>query len=164
VQVKPGPDGYRQFTESIRRAFNLPDDSELNITFTCDEPSTGQPTGVDNGSLLTLQGSGAYDAAVHCASVSAARRLSTPGVSRTVSVAEEFMSLPSTPGPINSMGGAAAASPEALSPEGSSAEAGALGGSKRRLSGSLRRLRSALQEFASALSSGAGGSGTGMRP
>ena len=44
AQVKPGPDGYRQFTESIRRAFNLPDDSELNITFTCDEPSTGQPT------------------------------------------------------------------------------------------------------------------------
>jgi hypothetical protein len=39
-QVKPGPDGYRQFTEAIRRAFNLPDDSELNITFTCDEPVT----------------------------------------------------------------------------------------------------------------------------
>lgn len=37
-EVKPGPDGYRQFTEAIRRAFNLPDDSELNITFTCDEP------------------------------------------------------------------------------------------------------------------------------
>jgi hypothetical protein len=27
------------------------------------------------GTLLTLQGAGAYDAAVHCASVSAARRL-----------------------------------------------------------------------------------------
>lgn len=39
-EVKPGPEGYRQFTEAIRRAFNLPDDSELNITFTCDEPST----------------------------------------------------------------------------------------------------------------------------
>jgi hypothetical protein len=41
LQVKPGPDGYRQFTEAIRRAFTLPDDSELNITFTCDEPTTG---------------------------------------------------------------------------------------------------------------------------
>jgi hypothetical protein len=40
-EVKPGPDGYRQFTEAIRRAFSLPDDSELNITFTCDEPSAG---------------------------------------------------------------------------------------------------------------------------
>ena len=40
-EVKPGADGYRKFTEAIRRAFTLPDDSELNITFTCDEPSTG---------------------------------------------------------------------------------------------------------------------------
>lgn len=37
-EVRPGPDGYKQFTEAIRKAFNLPDDSELNITFTCDEP------------------------------------------------------------------------------------------------------------------------------
>lgn len=40
-QVAPGVDGYRQFTEAIRKAFHLPDDSELNITFTCDEPSSG---------------------------------------------------------------------------------------------------------------------------
>jgi hypothetical protein len=35
----------------------------------------------DAGSLLTLQGAGAYDAAVHCASVSAARRITqhSPG-------------------------------------------------------------------------------------
>ena len=41
-EVKPGPAGYRQFTEAIRQAFHLPEDSELNITFTCDEPSTGE--------------------------------------------------------------------------------------------------------------------------
>lgn len=69
-EVKPGPEGYAMFTEAIRRAFNLPDDSELNITFTCDEPTVPEL-----GSLLTLQGPGAYDAAVHCASVSAARRI-----------------------------------------------------------------------------------------
>lgn len=69
-EVEPGPDGYSKFTESIRRAFNLPEDSELNITFTCDEPTVPEL-----GSLLTLQGPGAYDAAVHCASLSAARRL-----------------------------------------------------------------------------------------
>lgn len=40
-QVAPGADGYRQFTEAIRKAFHLPEDSELNITFTCDEPSSG---------------------------------------------------------------------------------------------------------------------------
>lgn len=66
-EVKPGPAGYLQFTEAIRHAFQLPMDSELNITFTCDEPC------IENGSLLTLQGPGAYDAAVYCASVSAAR-------------------------------------------------------------------------------------------
>ena len=37
-EVKPGIDGYKQFTEAIRKAFSLPEDSELNITFTCDEP------------------------------------------------------------------------------------------------------------------------------
>jgi hypothetical protein len=40
-QVAPGPEGYKQFTQAIRKAFHLPDDSELNITFTCDEPSSG---------------------------------------------------------------------------------------------------------------------------
>lgn len=65
-QVKPGVAGYTQFTEAIRHAFELPNDSELNITFTCDEPCSG--------SLLTLQGAQAYDAAVYCASVSAAKR------------------------------------------------------------------------------------------
>lgn len=69
-EVKPGPDGYRQFTLAIRRAFSLPEDSELNITFTCDEPCTGR-----QGDMLTLQGAGAYDAAVHCAALSAARRV-----------------------------------------------------------------------------------------
>lgn len=37
-EVKPGTSGYLQFTEAIRHAFHLPPDSELNITFTCDEP------------------------------------------------------------------------------------------------------------------------------
>ena len=85
-EVKPGIDGYRAFTEAIRRAFSLPDDSELNITFTCDEPCTAgspaapvAPVAATPGSLLTLQGAGAYDAAVHCASVSASRRLMQGG-------------------------------------------------------------------------------------
>lgn len=40
-EVRPGPEGYGEFTEAIRRAFNLPRDSDLNITFTCDEPTSG---------------------------------------------------------------------------------------------------------------------------
>ncbi|KAA6426268.1 MAG: zygote specific ZYS1 [Trebouxia sp. A1-2] len=57
-EVKPGSAGYKQFTQAIREAFSLPEDSLIHA-----------------GSLLTLQGAGAYDAAVHCASVSAARRI-----------------------------------------------------------------------------------------
>lgn len=96
-EVKPGASGYLQFTEAIRHAFQLPSDSELNITFTCDEPCTAlqcpEPTTDSASNLLTLQGAGAYDAAVYCASVSAARRqmqsrlshrtLSSPGLTST---------------------------------------------------------------------------------
>ena len=91
-EVEPGPDGYRKFTESIRMAFELPEDSELNITFTCDEPTLPEV-----GSLLTLQGPGAYDAAVHCASLSAARRLSNQGPNtplRTTSLPVEYERTP----------------------------------------------------------------------
>lgn len=41
--VHPGPDGYEEFASSIRSAFSLPPESELNISFTCDEPLTGEP-------------------------------------------------------------------------------------------------------------------------
>ena len=67
-RVAPGPEGYKKFTSEIQKAFKLPADSDLNITFTCDEP-------VDVASRLVLKGKGAYDAAVVCASISAARRV-----------------------------------------------------------------------------------------
>jgi hypothetical protein len=70
-EVKPGPEGYAAFTSAIRCAFSLPTDSELNITFTCDDPISGL--------MLSLQGAGAYDAAVHCAAISAARRTLASG-------------------------------------------------------------------------------------
>lgn len=86
-EVTPGTSGYVQFTEAIRQAFRLPADSDLNITFTCDEPcaEAGKHQLFNwqqililwfskTGNLLTLQGPGAYDAAVYCASISAARR------------------------------------------------------------------------------------------
>ena len=67
-RVAPGPEGYKKFTSEIQKAFKLPPDADLNITFTCDEP-------VDVASRLMLKGKGAYDAAVACASISAARRV-----------------------------------------------------------------------------------------
>jgi hypothetical protein len=154
-EVAPGPDGYRLFTEAIRRAFALPGDSELNITFTCDEPTAP----ADSGSLLTLQGAGAYDAAVHCASVSAARRAASGG------------STPAPRSPCGARGAGLADSPrsaaglarEASQQSALSAGAGSPGGArgargggrplppatKRRLSTLGRRLRSALHELLS---------------
>jgi hypothetical protein len=46
--------GYQEFTESIRRAFSLPSDSELNITFTCDEPSSGEVTVGGEGEIARM--------------------------------------------------------------------------------------------------------------
>lgn len=40
-EVEPGDEGYKLFTGAIRKAFSLPGDSELNITFTCDDPISG---------------------------------------------------------------------------------------------------------------------------
>lgn len=89
--VKPGPEGYLEFTHAIRTAFHLPEWSELNITFTCDEPSSG--------SLLTLQGRGAYNAAVHCAAISATRRHLQQGSNFGSSVVSAGTISPSRSGP-----------------------------------------------------------------
>lgn len=39
-EVAPGLSGYFQFTAAIRHAFQLSSGSDLNITFTCDEPTS----------------------------------------------------------------------------------------------------------------------------
>jgi hypothetical protein len=43
-EVEHGDEGYKLFTGAIRKAFSLPGDSELNITFTCDDPISGGPS------------------------------------------------------------------------------------------------------------------------
>ncbi|GLC67650.1 hypothetical protein PLESTF_000586700 [Pleodorina starrii] len=172
-EVQPGPDGYRRFTAAIREAFSLPEDSELNITFTCDEPNSGETRisePVTNaGSLLTLQGAGAYDAAVHCASVSAARRISsgTPLAQAPIWPITPNSASGNTAGGVSagghgSTGGAAARRPSgAGNGNGASGQHGGapVGASKPRGMGSLgRRLRNAFAELFGAGSSGAGGS------
>lgn len=49
-----------------RELFRLPEDVDISLTFGCKEPMSG--------SHLKLEGMGAFDAAVHCASVAAADR------------------------------------------------------------------------------------------
>eukprot|EP00879_Flechtneria_rotunda_P004060 GHRR01004303.1.p1 GENE.GHRR01004303.1~~GHRR01004303.1.p1 ORF type:complete len:398 (+),score=163.15 GHRR01004303.1:1263-2456(+) len=51
---------------ACRELFRLPDDVDISLTFGCKEPMSG--------THLKLEGMGAFDAAVHCASVAAAER------------------------------------------------------------------------------------------
>ncbi|GBF99335.1 hypothetical protein Rsub_11747 [Raphidocelis subcapitata] len=66
IPVKQGPDGLDEFQSQIRELFRLPEDVDISLTFGCKEPMSGQH--------LKLEGIGAFDAAVHCASVAAADR------------------------------------------------------------------------------------------
>ncbi|KAI8471650.1 MAG: hypothetical protein J3K34DRAFT_227780 [Monoraphidium minutum] len=66
IPVKQGPDGLQEFQSTIRDLFRLPEDVDISLTFGCKEPMSGQH--------LKLEGVGAFDAAVHCASVAAADR------------------------------------------------------------------------------------------
>ncbi|KAG2497620.1 hypothetical protein HYH03_004361 [Edaphochlamys debaryana] len=159
-EVQPGPEGYRRFTAAIRAAFALPDDSELNITFTCDEPNSGRAQDQARGSLLTLQGAGAYDAAVHCASVSAARR-----ISHGHSPAQGPMWPGGAGSPAGGGGGGSASSSRRNSSGGGSTGGGVGAGpgaaaKSRVLSGLGRRLRNAVADLFGA-STGLGGSGSG---
>eukprot|EP00955_Chlamydomonas_euryale_P032031 335654-Chlamydomonas_euryale.AAC.1 len=66
IPVKQGDDGLTEFTTRIRDLFRLPEDVDISLTFGCKEPLSGRH--------LKLEGVGAFDAAVHCASVAAAER------------------------------------------------------------------------------------------
>lgn len=66
VVVEPGEYGQRKFQEDIRRIFGLQDDDAIQLTFGCRIPECGQE--------VTLEGWDSYDAAVHCASLSAGQR------------------------------------------------------------------------------------------
>ncbi len=105
------------------------------------------------GSLLTLQGAGAYDAAVHCAAVSAARRpprdsssLSSPSTRSETSDLTNHSPGVSQPGsPGSSLRPSRASSPR---PERTETEEGAQQQDKAPvLSGLRRRLRDVFSDF-----------------
>ncbi|KAF6258990.1 hypothetical protein COO60DRAFT_1270392 [Scenedesmus sp. NREL 46B-D3] len=66
LQVKSGEGGATQFKEDVRRLLGLTAEQAFDITFECRAPGAG--------SKMELQGLHTYDAAVYCASLSAARR------------------------------------------------------------------------------------------
>jgi hypothetical protein len=61
VQVKPGSEGAKAFENEIRKMLQLPEEQEFDVIFHCRAPGTGDK--------LQLQGLCAFDAAVHCASM-----------------------------------------------------------------------------------------------
>ncbi|KAK9811119.1 hypothetical protein WJX73_003837 [Symbiochloris irregularis] len=67
ILVKGGPDGYRKFVDDIRTMFGITEELDMHLAFDCADPLSGQ--------LVKLNGSGAFQAAVHCATISAAKRL-----------------------------------------------------------------------------------------
>jgi hypothetical protein len=66
VQVKPGEAGKVEFDRTIREIFGLNDGDDIQLTFGCKVPGSSAE--------LTLEGWEAFDAAVHCASISAGLR------------------------------------------------------------------------------------------
>ena len=67
VTVRPGPEGRREFESTIRCLFELHSQDDLEFTFDCQDPT-------NTGETVLLEGRRAYDAAFHCASITAARR------------------------------------------------------------------------------------------
>eukprot|EP00775_Hariotina_reticulata_P002234 gene2234-2546_t len=66
IKVFPGPEGKKRFEQEVRRLINLGDDEEFDIEFQCKSPL--------GGNTLKLGGLGAFDAATHCAALTAAER------------------------------------------------------------------------------------------
>lgn len=66
VVVEPGEYGQRKFQQDIRKIFGLKEDDAIQLTFGCRLP--------DSPHEVTLDGWTSYDAAVHCASLSAGQR------------------------------------------------------------------------------------------
>lgn len=102
LEVESGPNGFEEFLGKVRSLFGIDAEQQMDLTFDCAEPATG--TGLAQllaaamftmqiprsnlyevcgsratstllaGQPLQLAGSGAFDAAVHCAAMAAASR------------------------------------------------------------------------------------------
>mmetsp|Transcript_34660 Transcript_34660/g.87720 ORF Transcript_34660/g.87720 Transcript_34660/m.87720 type:complete len:397 (-) Transcript_34660:2151-3341(-) len=108
LRVKPGAEGFEQFRRQLHKITGMPMLECMQITFQCKAPDTAQE--------LSFKGISAFDAAIHCAAVSAAERLSHahPSTRRSVDSA--------APGPAPSA--AAAAAPQAPAPSPATRQAG----------------------------------------
>lgn len=69
ITVSRGKSGRKEFERQIRRLFNVDDSDSIDFTFDCSIPDPGE-----HGQTVQLNGKNAYDAAFHCAAVTAAMR------------------------------------------------------------------------------------------
>ncbi|KAF8072342.1 hypothetical protein HT031_000001 [Scenedesmus sp. PABB004] len=66
LRVKPGPEGKEEFKRQVRALLGYDDTMDFDVIFECKTPHSGEK--------VQLHGFSAFDAATHCAAVSAARR------------------------------------------------------------------------------------------
>ncbi|GLC34448.1 hypothetical protein PLESTB_000728000 [Pleodorina starrii] len=66
IPVRPGVDSKEDFSARVKKLIGLPDDAQINVSFQCAAPTTGE--------LLTLSGIECFNAAATCAAISAAKR------------------------------------------------------------------------------------------
>lgn len=80
--VEPGDDGRKKFESAVRTHFDVAQDHGLEFTFECNEPPASAPDVSQSAcdavsrksNAISLDGVNAYDAAFHCASITAAMR------------------------------------------------------------------------------------------
>ncbi|KAF6259128.1 hypothetical protein COO60DRAFT_1638600 [Scenedesmus sp. NREL 46B-D3] len=68
IKVYPGAEGRARFEAQIRELIQLEDGEDFDVEFECKAP--------DTGATLHLDGINAFDAATHCAALTAAERIS----------------------------------------------------------------------------------------
>ena len=80
--VEPGDEGRKKFESAVRTHFDVAQDHGLEFTFECNVPPASAPDPIQSAcdvasrksNAISLDGVDAYDAAFHCASITAALR------------------------------------------------------------------------------------------
>lgn len=91
LRVKPGPKGLATFQKQLQAITGLSALDCMQITFQCRAP--------DNSQELNFRGISAFDAAMHCASISAAERLATRTLDPSSSARPSLPAVPPTAAP-----------------------------------------------------------------
>lgn len=139
VAVAPGAEGAKQFEVEIRKLLKLPESQEFDVIFHCKAPGSGDK--------LQLQGLGAFDAAVHCASVSsgqkaAAKQQSGEAAATNAPAAQQQPQQPQQAEPQQQSSSSASSSGSGSSSSSPTAVSAPHGNFANKVAGLLNRLKS----------------------